>query len=82
MSGKPPSAVANRDLKPDVTEDAAHKSVAAATVEFIEQIIFGHKSSLDIATSTKVVQPLIDAMVMEGSYQMKPPCYNTELVNA
>lgn len=82
MSGKPPSAVANRDLKPDVTEDAAHKSVAAASVEFIDQIIFGHKSSLNIASSTKVIQPLIDAMVMEGSYQMKPACYNTELVNA
>lgn len=36
MSGTPPSTVKDRDLKPDVTEDAAHKSVATATVEFID----------------------------------------------
>lgn len=32
MSGAPPSAVKKRDLKPDITEDAAHKLVATSMV--------------------------------------------------
>lgn len=81
MSGVPPSAVKKRDLKPDVTEDQAHKLTANSIVQFVNQIVFKQPASLDIASSTKVIQPLVDALVMEGSYQTKPPCYNTLLVN-
>lgn len=36
MSGVPPSAVKKRDLKPDVTEDVAHKEVAGSIVSFVD----------------------------------------------
>jgi hypothetical protein len=81
MSGKPPFAVRNRDLKPDVSEDKAHQETASNMVQFINQIVFDKKETLDIKSSTKVIQPLVDALVLEGNYQTKPPCYNTLLVN-
>jgi hypothetical protein len=82
MSGKPPSTVSKRDLKPDITEDDAHELTATAMVEFINQIIFGKKQSLDIKSSTKVITPLVDALVLEGNYQTKPPCFDSDLINA
>jgi len=81
MTGTPPKAVKKRDLKPDVTEDKAHQETATAMVSFMDQIIFGKRQTLDIKTSTKVVQPLVDAIVMEGSFQLKPPCFDSDLVN-
>lgn len=44
-------------------------------VSFFSQVIFNHSPSLNIAQSKSVVQPLLDAMEMEGSYNLKPPCY-------
>ncbi len=43
MSGVPPSAVKDRDLKPDVTETQAHFLTAQAMTQFIDQIVFGKK---------------------------------------
>jgi hypothetical protein len=42
--------------------------VATSMVEFIDQILLGHASSLNIGASKNVVQPLIDAMTLEGNY--------------
>lgn len=80
MSGVPPSAVKNRDLKPDVSETDAHKMVATSMVQFVDQIIGGHSPSININASKQVVQPLLDAMTLEGNYQMKQPCYANSLV--
>lgn len=80
MTGVPPSAVKNRDLKPDVTEDVAHKLVATNMVQFIDQIIGGHSPSINMAASKTVIQPLLDAMTLEGNYQMKQPSYANSLV--
>jgi hypothetical protein len=51
-------------------------------VSFFDQVIFNHSPSLNIGKSKSVVQPLLDAMEMEGSYNLKPPCYTKPLVNA
>lgn len=80
MSGVPPSTVAKRDLKPDVSEEIAHQWTANSIVDFIDQIVFDNPTSLNTNTS-QVLQPLIDAMVLEGNYQLKPPCYNIDLIN-
>jgi hypothetical protein len=55
MSGVPPSAVKNRDLKPDVSESDAHKMVATSMVQFVDQIIGGHASSINIGASKTIV---------------------------
>jgi hypothetical protein len=51
MSGTPPLLVKNKDLKPDVSESDAHLMVSKAMVEFLDQIIFGNKISLNVAAS-------------------------------
>jgi len=38
-SGTPPGAVAKKDLKPEISEDDAHKAFAAQMVGFTEMII-------------------------------------------
>lgn len=75
-SGSMPVAVRNKDLKPDVTESAAHKMVAGAMVSYFDQILFGHKASLNVSASKAVVEGFLEAMELEGYYYTKPPCDN------
>lgn len=84
MSGTPPSAVLKRDLKPEVSEEQAHQMIAKSMSDFIEVII--HKDTtppkqIDSGDSEKILQPLLEAMHMEGFYKMKPPCGDTNLIN-
>lgn len=51
MSGVPPSTVAKRDLKPDVSEEVAHQLTANSIVDFIDQIVFDNPTSLNTNTS-------------------------------
>lgn len=39
MSGEAPKAVKKRDLKPDISEEAAHELVSNSIVSFIDQIV-------------------------------------------
>lgn len=43
MSGTPPSAVLKRDLKPEISEEAAHQQIASVMSDFIEVIV--HKDT-------------------------------------
>lgn len=70
-----PFAVKAKDLKPEVEEKVAHNKVANAIVSFIG----GKPISQD---ETKAfLKPLMDGMYLEGSYDMKDPCYDKTLVN-
>lgn len=48
MSGEAPKAVKKRDLKPDITEEAAHQLVASSIVSFIDQIVNTAQPSIDL----------------------------------
>lgn len=82
MSGKPPGAVKKRDLRAQVTMEEGHNMIATHMFSFFkrlhEQTPFHEE---DYADSSKVLEPLLNAMKQEGYYRMKPPCYDTELVN-
>jgi hypothetical protein len=81
MTGEPPSAVKKRDLVPDIDASTARKTFGAAIISFIDQVVkqdFSKDIQLNTAT---VLKPLIDGFEMEGSYQMKPPCYGHETEN-
>jgi len=80
MSGKPPAAVAERDLVMDVTEHEAHQMVATVIVQFMDQIIMGNRSSINTTATATIVAPLLQAMEYEGFYNMKSPCYAHDLV--
>ncbi len=68
MSGEAPKAVKKRDLKPDISEEAAHELVANSIVSFIDQIVNSGQPSVDTRQSKEILQPLLNAMEMEGYY--------------
>lgn len=79
-----PSFVVSNDLKPDTDEDTAHSQVAEVMTQFISSII--EKQHPEISAkwtglTATYFKPLIDAMTLEGSYNMKPACYGHDLVN-
>jgi hypothetical protein len=80
MTGEAPAAVKKKDLRPAVEEDKAHGLIAAEMVKFLENRLDGEKfNSVD---SDTILGPLVDAMKLEGFYNLKEPCYFQPLVNA
>jgi len=76
MSTPIPSNVRKNDLKMDMSLDDAHTLVAQQFPDFLKNVINGKKVSTSKST-LKVLQPLLNAMEMEGYYGMKPPCYDS-----
>ena len=78
-SGEQPFLVKQRDLAPEISREQAHKQVAKSINDFLEfQINPNHVNSQKIIAkvnkSARILKPLIDAMLLEGSYNLKPPC--------
>jgi len=81
MTGAAPSAVRKRDLKPDLDDETARKSFGSAIIEFIYQVV-NEDFSTEIKNDSKtVLKGLLEGIEMEGSYQLKPPCYGHETEN-
>ena len=86
-SGKPPKAVMKKDLKPEISEDDAHKAFASQMVGFTEMIIsekvtkWTESSTHGVVSTQTLLDPMLEAMKMEGFYGMKKPCYESNLVN-
>jgi hypothetical protein len=80
MSGVAPKAVAKRDLVMDVSESTAHSEVATVMVQFMDQIVMGHKPSINTKSTANLLSPLLEGMEQEGFYGMKSPCYASPLV--
>lgn len=80
-----PSAVVNSDLKPEVEEAAAQADFAKVIVSFIGGVLGDNKINevlkQRVQESETLLKPLIDAMILEGSYNIKEPCYDSTLVN-
>ncbi len=84
-SGDPPELVKLRDLKPEISEEQAHKNIALLVSAFIsmklgDAVAFKYVSSVVEATD-KFMNPLITAYELEGFYYFKPPCYKDETVS-
>ena len=80
MSGTPPKAVKDRDLRPSIAEADAHKLFGAEIIKFIGSILSGSTYS-EAGNTGDVLSGLVEGFVMEGSYSMKEPCYGHELLN-
>lgn len=78
--------VMSNDLVPDLSQDDAYTLVAERMIAFIAQIEGDHSTG-DSAMNEwkghaqKFFKPFIDGMNLEGSYNVKIPCYNKNLVN-
>ena len=79
-SGDPPKHVKDNDLKPEITFDSAHSSVASLVAAFMaiqlgdEKGISTIQDAIDFAGS--FFKPLVAAYQMEGFYNFIPPCYD------
>ena len=74
------------DLAPEVEESAGYKLVASNMVSFIAKLKGEHevaKAALGnfVNDADAFFAPFIEAMELEGSYNLKIPCYNSNLVN-
>ena len=72
LTGDAPSNVRKHDLKPAVEEDKAHQMIATQIMNYI-----GHLTAdipFNTTASDSILKPLVDAMVLEGHQNLKPPC--------
>ena len=80
-----PSAVSKGDINPETEEKTGHNMIANAIINFIKSL--EEKKDLGALNgefekyTDSLMQPLIEAMTLEGSYSMKEPCYDSTLVN-
>ena len=81
-SGEAPKFVADNDLHAEISEDEAHSRVASDVSQFFIALESGDKAEAAwrnlgnrVGESTKFVQPIVDALLMEGYFQFLPPCY-------
>ena len=78
-SGTPPSFVKSNDLKPEISEESAHQQIAQLFVSFMEEK--ADLLSQKLLESQEFFKPLIDSLKIEGSYHLKPPCYDDTDIN-
>lgn len=81
-----PLPVKDQDLKADVSQAAGYKMVAVNAASFILKLRGKHAEAQAVLgdfqdESASFFKPMIDAMFLEGSYNIKIPCYNKGLVN-
>jgi len=70
------------DLMPEMTQDESYKAISEYMVNFIKHIK-GEAQDVNQADveAAEFFKPIIDAMIMEGSYYIKIPCYNISTIN-
>ena len=78
-SGEPPLLVKDRDLKPEITYDDAHKAIAFLASSFMTLQITEDEASRKYIEKTLddtklFLDPLMKAYDSEGSAHFKPPC--------
>ena len=81
-SGTPPSNVRKNDLKPEVAEADGHDQIARLVAAHLDarfgaadvQAAGAAAVAAAVANTSVAVQPLLDAMTLEGSKHLNPPC--------
>lgn len=79
-SDVPPDFVATHDIKAEISEAEAHKRVVADMTMFLSALMWNKPEdwayvSNRVAETTKFVQPIVDAFLIEGYTSFLPPCY-------
>jgi len=77
-----PSKVRNDDLLPEISQDAGYKVIAEKMINFIK-FLDGEAEVVDqeAEAAATFLKPIIDSLIMEGSYHIKIPCYNISTIN-
>ena len=77
-SGDPPQLVKDRDLRPEISYEQAHKAVASVVKAFFE-LHLGRSGSFSIIAKAVdntglFMVPIVTAFELEGYHNFKPPC--------
>jgi len=77
------SHVLSNDLKPSISQEAAHKEISQKMVEFISTVIGDAKTEFNAKgdSTDKFMDPIVESMILEGSYHIRVPCYNISTIN-
>ena len=80
-SGQIPKNVLKKDLIPEVSYDEAHKAIASDVAAFMRGLYDDNWTDLEtrVEETAKLVEPIVDALLLEGYHQFKPPCYCEEV---
>lgn len=75
-SGNPSKDVAAADLQAEISEDVAHSQVA----EIVRDFVMGGGAALTAAerSAAELAQPVVDALVLEGSLALGHPACNSD----
>lgn len=80
-SGTPPEFVKRSDLQAELSEDEAHSLIARDAGAFLDSIVYPSKGEYSellrtrVTETTKFVEPITNAFLMEGYEQFLPACY-------
>lgn len=76
-SGEIPRNVLHKDLIPEVSYDEAHQAIAKDVAAFMFGLYDDNWADLQtrVEETGKLVEPIVDALLLEGYHQFKPPCY-------
>lgn len=80
MSPPTSSYVESHDLAADVADKDAHVMITQQMVEFIHSVLIP-SYKMQSTNTADILSPFIEAMELEGNYNLKEPCYNASLVN-
>eukprot|EP00471_Norrisiella_sphaerica_P009355 CAMPEP_0184501294 /NCGR_PEP_ID=MMETSP0113_2-20130426/47233_1 /TAXON_ID=91329 /ORGANISM="Norrisiella sphaerica, Strain BC52" /LENGTH=535 /DNA_ID=CAMNT_0026890009 /DNA_START=150 /DNA_END=1754 /DNA_ORIENTATION=- len=79
-SGQPPALVKERDLRPEVSEEEAHREIARHISLFLQAVLSNDDQDWNavkrlVDSTFEVVSPIIEAFKMEAYHQFLPPCF-------
>ena len=74
-SGEIPRNVLHKDLIPEVSYDEAHQAIAKDVAAFMFGLYDDNWADLQtrVEETGKLVEPIVDALLLEGYHQPKPP---------
>lgn len=82
--GNPPLMVRSNDLKAEVSDESARDQITSIVSSFMRINLNAgddeDKSLLDkySKSTARLLDPILDALQMEGSYYLNPPCYKNQ----
>jgi len=82
-SGVPSTQVLNNDLIPEISDEEAHSTYGQIISSFMD-FRMGKKADIlnnFIKQTEDILNPIIEALQFEGSYHLKPPCFDKSLIN-
>lgn len=80
MSGTPSKEIQNGDLSSTLDTSEAQYIITTRMSQWMKSVLLGEQFKIDKSTEA-TMGVFLDAMNLEGSYNMKPPCNDVPIVN-